>query len=362
MFGNILYKRLETQLEQQNILAKEQAGFRRNKRTSDHIFTLKTLVNKIIKKGKFLYTCFVDFKKAYDSVSRIALIHKLQTIGISGNFLNLIESMYSSTKASLFHRGKISESFETRKGVKQGDVLSTLLFNIFVNDLPRELEKCNIDTADIFNTAINSLLFADDLIVISLSKEGLQARLDILNEYCAKWGLTVNVKKTKVMIFNKSGSTIKKHKFFFQHSMVESVGEYTYLGFVFIPSGKMHKGILNLVNKARKAWFFIQKTLSNSKEKTVQTYLKLFESLIKPILLYASESWGDITTSKLYENKLEKLHLSICKQILGVGKRATNVKCLAELARYPLYTDIETQIFKYFQRYIKPFRKNVRMK
>ena len=89
-----------------------------------------------------------------------------------------------------------------------------------------------------------------------------------------------------------------------------------------------------------------------SKEKTVHTYTKLIDSLIKPVLLYACEVWGDLPSKKLYENKVERFHLSMCKQVLGINKRGNNVSTLSELGRYPLYIDIETQIFKYFQRFI----------
>ena len=299
------------------------------------------------------YTCFVDFQKAYDTVWREGLLHKLERIGISGKVLSIINSMYNKPKSAIYSNGKISENFQTTVGVKQGDVLSTLLFNIFINDLPNEFQKLKTtEEVVIFNEIIHSLLFADDLIILSLNKEDLQTKLDTLNEYCLKWGLKVNTKKTKVMIFNKAGATIKKHKLKFQGNTLETASAYTYLGFVFVPSGKPHAGIENLVNKARKAWFTIQRSLLKSKEKTVNTYLKLFDTIVKPILLYGCETWGDISTKKLFESKVEKLHLSVCKQVLGVNKRANNVCTFSELGRYPLFTNIEAQVFKYFQRFI----------
>ena len=300
-----------------------------------------------------MFTCFVDFKKAYDNVWREGLLYKLKGFGITGKVFKVIESMYNNSEASIFMNGKVSESFKTSVGVKQGDILRTLLFNIFINDLPKEIEKTtNSAELTLFHTTTNSLFFADDLAILALSKEDLQSKLENLNNYCKKWGLQVNLNKTKVMVFNKSGATIKKYKFKFQNTELESVSQYTYLGFVFIPSGKMHTGIENLVNKAKKAWFGIQKNLVRSKEKTISTYTKMIDSLIKPILLYSCEVWGDILSKKLFENKIEKFHLSMCKQILGIHKRANNVATLSELGRYPFSIDIDVQIFKYFQRFI----------
>ena len=280
LFSTILYKRIEAYLESNNLISKEQAGFRKNYRTTDHIFVLKTAVKKILKTGQYLYSCFIDFRKAYDSVWRKGLLYKLQKLGLTGNVFKIIEAMYKSPKASIFYHGMISELFETQIGVKQGDVLSTLLFNCFINDLPKEISTNSKDPVTLFNNPIDSLLFADDLTLLSLTKEGLQRKIQTVEAYCQKWGLELNVKKTKIMIFNKTGATIKKYKFYFMNEEIESVNRYTYLGFTFSTSGKMNAGIENLLNKAKKAWFSIQRSLHKSKEKTISTYAKLMILMI----------------------------------------------------------------------------------
>ena len=351
LFSTVLYKRIEGQLELNNILVKEQAGFRKNHRTTDHIFVIRSLIKKVIKSGSYLYSCFVDFRKAYDSVWRKGLLYKLRKVGVVGKMFDIIRSMYSNPKSSVFLNGKHSKSFDTTIGVKQGDVLSTLLFNIFINDLPNIFTGGN-ENPTIFNTQISSLLFADDLIIFALTKDELQTKINKLEEYCKKWGLTVNTSKTKIMIFNKQGALIKKHKFFLHGMEIEPVNQYSYLGFTLIPSGKAHIGIDNLINKGRKAWFAILKNLQKSKNKSTSTYLKLIDSLIKPIILYACECWGGDESKDLLKTKIEKFHLSMCKQILGINKSSNNVNCLAELGRYPLQVEIEQQIFKYFQRFI----------
>ena len=84
--------------------------------------------------------------------------------------------------------------------------------------------------------------------------------------------LELNSDKTKVMIFNKQGSTVKKHNFYYQGKEIEIVKLYTYLGFTLIPSGKKHKGIENLLKNASKAWFAMQRILFKLKKKTLDTY------------------------------------------------------------------------------------------
>ena len=137
------------------------------------------------------------------------------------------------------------------------------------------------------------------------------------------------------MIFNKQGATIRKFKFYFQGQEIEIVKQYTCLGFTFIPPGKKHKGIENLINKAKKSWFILQRFLYKSEGKTVDTYLNVIDTTIKPVELHACESWGD----PKYQNnlsKIEKFHLSLCKQILGVKNKTSSSKVLGEPGRFPV--------------------------
>ena len=162
-----------------------------------------------------MYTCFVDFQKAYDSIKRGSLKHKLEQLGIKGNSLDIITSTYGSTKVSLSYNSSVSTTFITSIGLKQDDILSAMFFNLLINDLPMLLEKHSTQSEEseypeLFNTQISSLLFAGDFVIPSFTKNGLQEKLDILEKYCRQRDLSLNLKKTQVIICNKEGNTIKK--------------------------------------------------------------------------------------------------------------------------------------------------------
>ena len=102
------------------------------------------------------------------------------------------------------------------------------------------------------------MLFADDLTMFSLTQYGLQEKLDILEKYCRQQDLDLHLKKTRVVMFNVQGSSIKKYTFYWKGKEIEIASQYTYLAFTFAPSGK-HVGIENLIKKGKKVWLSIQK-------------------------------------------------------------------------------------------------------
>lgn len=101
LFTRIMFNRLDEYLENNNIICPEQKGFRKGMRTSDHIFTLKTLIDKYFKKNKYIFACFIDLKKAFDTVNRNTLLHKICQCNIRGNLFSVLESMYKKVSFSV---------------------------------------------------------------------------------------------------------------------------------------------------------------------------------------------------------------------------------------------------------------------
>ena len=143
------------------IIHSSQIGFMPERRTADHALTLKTLHDKFVKdsnSGK-IYACFVDFKKAFDSVWHQGLLYKLLKYKIGGHFYDLIKNMYSHTKCAIKISNSRTPFFQYKRGVRQGCILSPLLFNIYINEIPKLFENNQSDPFILPNgTKINSLL------------------------------------------------------------------------------------------------------------------------------------------------------------------------------------------------------------
>ena len=290
LFNGLLQNRLNSYLENKKLLSDNQFGFRKNHRTTDNIFILKTLINKYLKlKKQKLFACFIDFTKAFDSVDRTALLYKLYKKGVGGKFYSLIKSMYSLTKYSCKDKFHCSDPFLTNIGVKQGDNLSPTLFNIFVDDFHLQ-DQCTFPP-ELDNITVNHLFFADDLIILSTKKEGLQHCLDKISAYCAKWNLTVNLTKTNIMIFCNKKIDTSVYGFYYNNAILPQSHEYKYLGIIFTYNGQLKIAAEQLADRARKAYYSIKHSFTCSNYLSVKSLLKLYYSLIEPILLYGSEIW-----------------------------------------------------------------------
>ena len=179
---------------------------------------------------KSTFVGFVDFRKAYDNINRALLWSKLDSIGISGKMLTMIKSIYMNVKCSVRINGHMTEWFDVHSGLKQGYILSPLLFNLFVNNLGTLLEQSGKGVT--FDGVILSCLFyADDLLQITETEQD-QYLFDILSTWCNRNMMNINTDKTKVIHFRNP--SIQRSNFVFEcgNENIEYTQSYKYLGLV----------------------------------------------------------------------------------------------------------------------------------
>lgn len=289
------------------------------------------------------------------------LLYKLQQNNIGGLFYKLIKNMYEKTSLVVKNnRNNISDWFNVEQGIRQGDALSPTLFNIFVNEIPDLILRNNCESPMLLNSKVPCLMYADDIILFSETKEGLQNAINIVTKFCDEWELSMNINKTKVMIFNKAGKLLK-HEFKTGTTILECVKNYTYLGIEMTPSGNFKTAKHTLYAKALKAYFKFCKMLGNNLQH-IDLAEFLFDHTVKPILLYGVEVWGTVNLNRrkimtcesgqrlqeaYADLPQEKLNIKLAKYLLQVPKNASNDAVLGELGRYPLYLNIIKQLFKY---------------
>ena len=183
------------------------------------------------------------------------------------------------------------------------------------------------------NFQVSSLIWADDVLLLSETEDGLDCALKLLSKYVERNKMEINTDKTKCMIFNKSGKFYRRC-FKLNNGVISTTNKYKYLGFVVTPSGEITTGLRDLKDRALNAYYSLKNRMGQYFRMNIDTTLHLFDSLIKPILLYNSDFWGCLKIPK--NNPNENVHMRFCKELLGVQKQTTNTGVLLELGRVPL--------------------------
>ena len=367
LFSSILLDRM---LHFKNLYCpdpKEQLGFCKGAQTNDHIFTLKTVIDKYTRKHKVrVYACFVDLRKAFDTVCRDLLLHKITCLGISGNFFNCLTDMYLNSVARIKISKLLTPNIEIGRGTEQGHPLSPDLFKIYIQKLS-SLLKSSGDYPTLTDIIISHLLWADDLVLLALSPEALQENIDILLQFCQMMGLEINVNKTKVITFNPPRSKAKTHQFMLGSTPIKNVDNYCYLGIIFHKSGTFRAANAELRAKALRALYGLKGNIIKN-ALSYKSLISLFDCLVKPILLYGCQvltphsktvnyiarinDQSDPTASLKYlaQDHYEKFHLKFLKWALSVHSKASNVGCWGETGRHPLIYEALKLSIDYFFR------------
>ena len=223
-FSAVLNLRLTQFAIDNNIFSKSQLGFMSGCRTADALFILNNLIDYYCKRNnRYIYSCFVDFKKAFDSIPRHKLFQKLLDYNINGKFYDCLVNIYSNDISCIKIADQITPTFITNQGVKQGCILSPTLFNIFLADFQTLVETDACDPVTLEESSpLGCLIWADDILLMSKSKVGMDNMLSALKSFSNDNGMTLNIKKTKIMTFNKNGRHVRGN-FFFGEEKIETI-------------------------------------------------------------------------------------------------------------------------------------------
>ena len=209
-----------------------QFGFRTGISTSHAIFTLKRTVDYFTEKNSRAYLAFLDCSKAFDRISHWGVFLKLIQYNVPLCFLLSVMFLYLNMSCTVKWNKKLSHAFDIPSGTKQGGILSPDIFSMYMHDLIQQLKASGFG-CQMINLCIACIFFADDIVLLSPSRRGLQEMLNICVKYCKKFCLDFNVKKSKVMIVSRNRvDHVGYYPLFLNESELEFVSEYKYLGVV----------------------------------------------------------------------------------------------------------------------------------
>lgn len=386
---HLIKRRITPIIESQ--LGESQMGFRKGKGTKDAIFQLRLINeriqqmdvvkkkdNKNVTKAKKLFLCFVDYQKAFDRVKHDKLTEVMEKAGLPELERRLIINLYWKQNAAVRWEGESSRDIKVERGVRQGCVISPLLFNLYSEFMIREalkdvegiiseldgikveaggvvkmrrkgiqkskggvknlkvdterIEEEEVDPLDIYNDMvginiggvnITDLRYADDAVLVADKRRKMQRMLDRLNASCKEYGMEINIKKTKVMIMNAKGrikTTLK-----LDGVDLERVTRFKYLGSWITDDSRCEVDLRARVELARVA-FWQNKELMRRNIR-FKTKLKILNTYVFSILNYGCECW---TWNTAMHRKVDAFEMWCYRRMARISwrDRVSNVEVL----------------------------------
>ena len=246
---------------------------------------------------------------------------RLTFLGVNGFMLGAVKSLYTDVRCCVkLGMGSLTTDwFNVNSGLRQGCLVSPLLFNIYINDLAMTIkEKCKGISLDNGNK-LCLLMYADDIAFLAESEQDLQAMLTVLEKWCNVWDVSVNTKKSQVVHFRKTKDVATDFDFKFNKLSLCKVNQYKYLGLI-IDYGLDYKVTAQYVAKsANRALGLLIAKAKLFGGLSYKCFTKLYESMVIPIIRYGAAVWGHREFSEI-----DAVHNRMCRYYLGVSKYTPN--------------------------------------
>jgi sorting nexin-29 len=355
-YALLLLDLLKGQMEK--VLMECQSGFREGRSTMDQMFTLQQVLHDSWEFDVPTHSCFIDLKKAYDSVNRPALWGVLEQIGLSGKVKRLIRDLHTGTRSSVRAYGATSESFEVNKGVRQGCILAPALFNIFLDHVLRialagsdggvtiqyaidgnlPINK-RVTSPDEIKETVLALLYADDMAIVCDDASALARIVRRLDSVLYEWGLVISQEKTELLSIDRHNRS-EPPAIELRGQPIKSVDNFKYLGSIYTdkPTGKKNKrSFLNTnlehrIKKASGAFYRLAAPLYKRKDIPLRYKVQMYGTTALSVLLYGAEIWApsvyELRRLEAWQNRSMRYMLGITYESHGnVPSKSLRQKC-----------------------------------
>ncbi len=180
---SVVHRRLLHMVEEKQLVVEEHGGFRKGRGCRDQLMTLVLLRQMKVVMGRGMFASFIDFKKAYDRVDQGILWGCLKGMGIEGQTLAFLKAAYTDLSYEVKVGAGCSDPFEVSCGLRQGCILSPLLFSLFINLVVVRLKEAEVGVK-CGSKLIFMLLYTDDAVIFPEAKKSMRLRFDVLMRWC----------------------------------------------------------------------------------------------------------------------------------------------------------------------------------
>ena len=307
VFEMILLRKLEQIAEEKGYFSHMQFGFREGVGCLQASYVICESINRLPEKGGKVFACFLDVRKAFDTVWITGLLYKLKhELGIDSQLWLVIRELYKDVRGQVLFNGHVSDSFDILQGSGQGRRLAPFLYKVFINQLLRE--TCHIKLgASLFNYDLSCPSFADDMTLVSCYPSSLNVLMQLAYQYSCNWRYQFSYAKTSVVAFGEFPAEHSKNKQTRNWSLgpdhTDEKDEYVNLGVYKNYCGSFSENVDENIAKTRKKAGMLFSANIIRKCVNPMIYLKFWKQACIPTLLFGAEIWS-LTSTHL--EKLER--------------------------------------------------------
>ena len=351
LYSRVLNERLVQVVEVHGLLGEVQNGFRRDRMGADNAFILNTILWKARDQNKKVHMAFFDISKAYDTVDRDLLWRRMAALGFGGQFLGTLKSIYSGDSVQCEVNGLKTRPVFLRRGLRQGCSLSPMLFNIYISALGNDLTVSD-EGFQVGNICVSGLFFADDLVVLARSREGLLRLMALVKRHADWLRLTLNTERNKSEVLAQVGEAGDSWDVINSSGEVEislkQVLEYKYLG-TQVYSSMARTAVEKVKQCIAKAHKYKGSCIYISRDgpDVVDMILATWCNIAVPSILFGCEM---IPFSETAIKEIERVQCQVAKYALGVPLSTASTCAQTELGIKPFRQSLYEAQLKYYVR------------
>jgi hypothetical protein len=275
---------MEWYVEKHNLINPVQSGFRKQRSTLDQIARLQDDAFKSTSCGQHTLAVFLDFSRAFDMVWRDGLLHKLHKLGVGGNVLNYVQDFLTDRSIRVKVGDALSDKYRMENGTPQGSVISPLLFNVMINDIPKPVDP-----------ATNTSVFADDSAAwksgsnVRLLARHIQQHLDNVQRWADTWGFKLSETKSIAVLFTRSKTPATEVKLSINKQRIAVENQAKFLGIIFDRELSWRPHISQVVDKCKKVVNLMRSLSGETWGASKQSLLTIYRTLVRSRIDYGCE-------------------------------------------------------------------------
>jgi hypothetical protein len=333
LLEKILLERLLRIVDIKKMLSPFQTGFRKGQSSRENSFVLNEIVAQRKAEGKQTFASFLDIQGAYDATIRPTAFRKYFLKGIRGRLWSVLWNTYKAALLYVKANDEESKMFKTSVGLRQGSTLSPLLFNLFIDDVLRELNETGLGVSTA-SMNISAVAFADDILLVSDSVQNLQNLLDQISEKASRLGLRFGISKSNVVIFNAQYNYA--HQFILQGQTIARTNGYNFLGSFVNESGDFSQHLRNRFEAADAKFFTLRRYGSFSSGVPFSTKLRIYNTTVLSSLLFNCECVCPYFNKEIFFHRMETIYRKHIRVLLNISGNISQMVLYGETGLMPL--------------------------